>query len=183
MTWSRVLICLGPIDDFILYSTTPTSTELNQKINSQRLPHTSPNTNYGVFLWSFEWKLTALLRYKTVSFFVRFMAQFSHMKQSWIWNTTQRQQSTNHVYCHRAAPWRYEHIRLEQLTHWGQYEVAAVCQMAYSHVICWIKMYKFRLSFHWSLFPRVQSTIIQHLVQMFTCRLNGAKPLWLATNG
>ena len=37
-----------------------------------------------------------------------------------------------------------------------------------------MKMFEFRLKFHWNLFPRVQSTI---LVQIMVCHLFGAKPL------
>ena len=32
----------------------------------------------------------------------------------------------------------------------------------FSNAFSWMKLYKFRLTFHWSLFPRVQSTIFQH---------------------
>ena len=48
------------------------------------------------------------------------------------------------------------------LTYWGRDKMAAISQTTFSNAISWIKMYKFRLKFHWSLFPRVQSTIFQH---------------------
>ena len=51
---------------------------------------------------------------------------------------------------------------LWSLTHWGRDNMAAISQTIFSSAFSWIKMYKFRLSFHWSLFPRVQSTIFQH---------------------
>ena len=44
------------------------------------------------------------------------------------------------------------------LTHWGQDEMAAIFQTTYSNACFLMKMYKFRLRFHWSLFPSVQST-------------------------
>ena len=39
-----------------------------------------------------------------------------------------------------------------------------------SNVLSWMKMYKFRLRFHWSLLPRVELTILQH------CSDNGLAP-------
>ena len=40
-----------------------------------------------------------------------------------------------------------------------------------------MKMFEFRLKFHWSLFPRVQLTIFQHWVQVMAWRRIGDKPL------
>ena len=48
------------------------------------------------------------------------------------------------------------------LTHWGQYKMAAIFQTTFSNAFSSMKMFKFRLQFHWSLFPRVQLTIFQH---------------------
>ena len=48
------------------------------------------------------------------------------------------------------------------LTHWGRDKMAAIFQTIFSNAFSWMKMYKFRLRFHWSLFPRVQLTIFQH---------------------
>ena len=44
------------------------------------------------------------------------------------------------------------------LTHWGRDKMAAVFQTTFSIAFSWIKMYVFRLKFHWSLFLRVQLT-------------------------
>ena len=49
-----------------------------------------------------------------------------------------------------------------ELTHWGRGKMAAIFQTAISNAFSWMKMYKFRLIFHWRLFPRVQLTIFQH---------------------
>ena len=38
----------------------------------------------------------------------------------------------------------------------------AIFQMTFSNVFLWMKMYDFRLRFHWCLFLRFQFTIIQH---------------------
>ena len=40
--------------------------------------------------------------------------------------------------------------------------MAAIFQTTFLNEFSWTKMYKFRLKFHWSLFPRVQLTISQH---------------------
>ena len=48
------------------------------------------------------------------------------------------------------------------LTHWGSDKMAAVPQTALSNAFSWMKMLEFRLKCHWSLFLRVQLTIIQH---------------------
>ena len=48
------------------------------------------------------------------------------------------------------------------LTHWCWHKMAAIFQMTFSNAFSWMKMYEFWLSFHWSLFPRVQSKIFQH---------------------
>ena len=47
------------------------------------------------------------------------------------------------------------------LTHLPLDKKAAISQ-TFSNTFSWMKKYKFRLSFHWSLLPRVQLTIIQH---------------------
>ena len=48
------------------------------------------------------------------------------------------------------------------LTHWGRDKMAALSQTALSNAFSWMKMLEFRLRFQWSLFLRVQLTIIQH---------------------
>ena len=50
---------------------------------------------------------------------------------------------------------------IDGLTHWGRDKMAAVSQTL-SNAFSWMKISEFRLRFHWSLFLRVQLTIIQH---------------------
>ena len=50
----------------------------------------------------------------------------------------------------------------DPLTHWGRDKMAAIFQTTFSNGFSWIKMYEFRLTFHWSLFLRVQLPIFQH---------------------
>ena len=49
--------------------------------------------------------------------------------------------------------WSPTYNTITYLTHWGQDKMAS---------ILWMKVLKFRLKFHWSLFPRIQSTIRPH---------------------
>ena len=46
-----------------------------------------------------------------------------------------------------------------QLTNWGRGRMAALFQTTFWNAFSWLKMYKFRLRFHWIMFPKVQSTI------------------------
>ena len=53
-------------------------------------------------------------------------------------------------------------LLLTWLTHWGRNKMAAVFQTKFWNRFYWMKIYEFRLQFHWSLFLGVQSTIFQH---------------------
>ena len=54
------------------------------------------------------------------------------------------------------------YISVCYLTHWGRDEMNNISQTTFSNVFSSMKMFEFRLKFHWSLFPRVQLTIFQH---------------------
>ena len=41
-------------------------------------------------------------------------------------------------------------------------QMDAISQTPFSNAFSWMKMFEFRLKFHWNLFPRVQLTIFQH---------------------
>ena len=67
------------------------------------------------------------------------------------------------------ARWRTSHsltkitvMRAHYLTHWGRYIMAAILLTTFWGAFCWMRMYEFRLKFHWSLFLRVQLTIFQN---------------------
>ena len=53
-------------------------------------------------------------------------------------------------------------IALISLTHWGRDKMAAIFQTTFSNGFSWMKMYEFWLTFHWSLFLRIKSTIFRH---------------------
>ena len=40
-------------------------------------------------------------------------------------------------------------------------QMDAISQTTFSNAFSWMKMFEFRLKFHWSMFPRVQLTIFQ----------------------
>ena len=62
-----------------------------------------------------------------------------------------------------SAKWQPFCFGLYMLTtHWGRDKMDAIFQMTFSNAFYWMKMFKFWLRFHWSLFPRVQLTIFQH---------------------
>ena len=56
----------------------------------------------------------------------------------------------------------YLTLLIDRLTHWGRYKMDAISQTTCSSAFSWMKMFEFRLKFHWRLFLRVQFTIIQH---------------------
>ena len=59
--------------------------------------------------------------------------------------------------------WKLYHTLFPcKLTHWGQDKMDAILQTTFSSAFSWMKMFEFRLKFHWSLFLRVQLSIFQH---------------------
>ena len=56
-----------------------------------------------------------------------------------------------------TKPWS-----INLLTHWGRDKMDAISQTTFSSAFSWMKMYEFRLKFHWSLFLRIQWTIFKH---------------------
>ena len=52
-------------------------------------------------------------------------------------------------------------LLLSVLIHWGRDKMPDISQTL-SNAFSWMKIYEFRLVFHWSLFLRVQSTTSQH---------------------
>ena len=53
-------------------------------------------------------------------------------------------------------------LRISVLTHWGRDKMEAISQTAFWSAFSWMKMFAFRLKFHWSLFLKVQLKIFQH---------------------
>ena len=62
-----------------------------------------------------------------------------------------------HIMYHGTVP----HVA-QVLTHWGRDKMAAIFQTSFSNAFSWMKMYEFRLKFHWCLFLSVQLAIFQH---------------------
>ena len=63
------------------------------------------------------------------------------------------------------------------LTHWGRDKMAAMYHTAFSNAFSWMKMFKFRLRFHWSFFLKGPINNIPALVQIMAWRRPGDKPL------
>ena len=73
-------------------------------------------------------------------------------------------QESNH-YLTRSwwRSWMHHCITKRQgLTHWGRNKMDAISQTIFSTAFLWLKMFEFRLKFHWNLFLGVQLTIFQH---------------------
>ena len=70
------------------------------------------------------------------------------------------QQHTYHSSCRSTVCGEW-HLTLP-LTHWGRDKMAVIFQTIFSNAFSWMKMFNFRLRFHWIVFPRVQLTIFQH---------------------
>ena len=49
-----------------------------------------------------------------------------------------------------------------QITHWGRDTMDAISQTTFSSAFSWMKMFEYRLKFHWNLFLSIQLTIFQH---------------------
>ena len=62
------------------------------------------------------------------------------------------------------------------LTHWSRDKMAAISQTTIWNAFSWMKIYEFRLIFHWSLFLRVEVSV-PALVQIMAWRRPGDKPL------
>ena len=56
----------------------------------------------------------------------------------------------------------YVMVMTSQLTHWGRDKMDAISQTTFSNAFSWMKMFVYRLKFHWNLFLRVQLTIFRH---------------------
>ena len=64
------------------------------------------------------------------------------------------------------------------IKNWGPNIMAAIFQTAFSNAFSWIKIYQFRILFHWSLFPSVQLTIFQHWFRHSLATSHYLKQLW-----
>ena len=73
--------------------------------------------------------------------------------------------------------WDWDFNKQSHLWFWGRDKMAAIFQTTFSNAFSWMKTYKFRLRFHWSLFPRVQLNIFPTLIQIMAWRRPGDKPL------
>ena len=75
---------------------------------------------------------------------------------AWCWGPHQAITWSNMTHIYDTIQYHYKKL---SVTHWGRDKMAAIFQTTFSKAFSWMKMYQFRLRFHWSLFPRVKLTI------------------------
>ena len=69
-------------------------------------------------------------------------------------------------------------LRHFSLTHWGRGKIATISQTTFSNAFSGMKLYEFRLRFHWRLIvPEVRMNDILSLIQILAWRRPGEKPL------
>ena len=62
-----------------------------------------------------------------------------------------------------VSNWMCHELSLDRcLTYWGRDKMADISQTTFSNVFSSMKMFEFRLKFHWSLFLSVQLKVVQH---------------------
>ena len=74
-------------------------------------------------------------------------------------------------------PWNVLSDSSGTLTHCGRDKMAAIFQTTFSNAFSWMKMFKLRLRFYWSLFQKGPLNNIPALVQIMAWRRPGDKPL------
>ena len=77
-----------------------------------------------------------------IFFLTQVVYMFTFSAISWHWD---RAGSLNRSSCVTRS-------LLTRLTDWGRGKMAAIFQTTISNAISWVKMYEFRLGFHWRLF-------------------------------
>ena len=89
---------------------------------------------------------------------------FKILSYTFVWRTLWSQISQPFIVANGGSPALSSRLKLfySHLTDKGRENMAAVFQTTFSNAFSWTKTYKFRLSFHWSLFPRAQLTIFHH---------------------
>ena len=90
----------------------------------------------------------------TCLYMLSYHAEFNHMGPFYRHGTSMSLASVSSRIQARSNCW--------PLTHWGRDKMDAVSQTTVSNAFSWMKMYGFRLKFHWTLFSRVQLTTSQH---------------------
>ena len=77
----------------------------------------------------------------------------------------------------RRSACSIQEAALEGLTHWGRDKIDAISQKTFSDAFSWMKIYWFRIEFHWSLFSGFPISNMPALVQITAwCRPDN-KPL------
>ena len=75
----------------------------------------------------------------------------------------------------QSVKWIIEKYTTLNFNTWRPRQMTVILQTISSKAFCWMKMYGFRLKFHWSLFMRVQFKIFQ--LQITALNRQGQKPV------
>ena len=76
-----------------------------------------------------------------------------------------RRQTITWIYVDEGLLHHMASLGHNELTHLHLDKMAIVSQTTFSNAFLWMITHEYGLKFHWSLFPRVQSTILQHWVR------------------
>ena len=106
----------------------------------------------------FWWAIMRYCHTNTISYIIVSILQISYNKLT---KGEGRKMSLNPVYC-TLKSWGKAGLYHWFLTHWGRDKMDFISQTTFSSAFSWMKIFEFRLKFHWSLFLRVQLTILQH---------------------
>ena len=125
--------------------------------------------NYKIFMLSMVSCLLLLTRWRHTKWPTRshkasdniFTCKLCANKDIYIYNTSRVNDGMGADEVDQATGVRTEGY-IEDLTHWGRDKMAAIFQTTFLNVFSWMKMYEFRLGFHWNLFLEVQLTVSQH---------------------
>ena len=126
------------------------------------------NNASNIFVWLFRWSFL---------FCIPELLCFKYASDQWGWGRNYFVRETKlKIVCDYRMTTVSEtvgHVFPFSLTHWGRDKMAAILQTTLSSAFSWMKIFQFRLKFHWSLFIWVQLTTFQH---WFRYLINGLAP-------
>ena len=154
-TLAQVMAWCRQATSFYLSQYWPRSMSLYAVIRSQQINTLKPRPSgrHLADIFIISWMKTV------VSWFILNWSLYLRVKlltlvQIKVWCQTGDKPLTD-IMCQNPGP-------SSSLTHWGRDKMDAISQTIFSGAFSWMKMFEFRLKFHWSLFLRFHLTIFQH---------------------
>ena len=86
-----------------------------------------------------------------VCYWLSCILKSQHYHEPIMHNTASNSQQWLAIMCYDEGT-----LTLVYLTHWGRDKMDAISQTTFSNAFSWMKMFQYRLKFHWSLFLRVK---------------------------